>query len=383
MKQHCAVLLVANYSNDTGYAWSNIYRLFNSIARNFRDRNVATFISFEHISGEIKIFDDDIPFKSFEFTPYNITFRSLALLRRAVIKDNIKFVYFTDMPTWHWLYALLRIWGVKTIVVHCRVSVPDPDPVTPEKGVRRILKSIPNSIPLIRSDYVYAISEFVRHRVINKNCYPGDRVVKILNGIDLDRFLCAEPIENKDKIIIFCCARARIHKGIPTLIKAVGLLKHQHNFNNFILEYAGSGPDLGYFKSMSKELGLDDVIVFHGHLDTTHEHACCSDIIVVPSEWGEGFGSTVAEAMAAGKALVATCVGGIPEVVGSEECGVLIPPGNSEEMATTLARLMLDVGARKRLGLNAQDRAKQKFGEEQYHLRVVNRIMRDFGFESG
>ena len=334
MGRRSAVLLAANYSNDTGYAWSNIYRLFNSIAKSLREKNVETCISFEKIVGQVQIVDDDIPIHVFEFSAYKISLSSLILLRRSIKIYNIKYVYLTDMPTWHWLYAILRLWGVYKIIVHCRVSVENPYFVLPEKGIKKFLKSVPNRMPSIRADYVYAISEFVRHRLINKNCYPEERVIKILNGIDIEKYSCADRANNiNHEIVIFCCARATKHKGIITLIKAVETLSKKLEINNFVLQYAGSGPDLDCFKQMAHELNVTEKIIFLGRLDSTHEYACNSDIIVVPSEWGEGFGSTVAEGMAAGKALVATRVGGIPEVVGEDKYGILIPPGDSDALA--------------------------------------------------
>ena len=378
MVQRSAVLLVANYSNNTGYAWSNIYRLFNSIAKCLAEKNVFTCISFEKIVGRVQIIDKDIPIHVFEFSPYKISLSTLGVLIRSIKEYNIKYIYFTDMPTWHWLYAMLRILGVCKIIVHCRVSVENPYLATPEKGLRKHLKSVPNHIPLLRADYVYAISEFVRHRLINKDCYPEDRVIKILNGIDVDKYSCADKTNSKNEIIIFCCARATKHKGISTLIKATEILSKKYNINNFLVQYAGSGPDLDFFKAMVKKLGVTDKFIFLGKLESTHEHACNSDIIAVPSEWGEGFGSTVAEAMAAGKAVVTTRVGGIPEIVGGEECGILLPPGDSAALAGTIAVLIRDGEVRRKLGQNARARARQVFSETLSHGNVTARILQDF-----
>lgn len=379
MEQSCTVLLVANYSNITGYAWSNIYRLFNSIAIACHKNNIFTCISFAEIIGQVNIIDIDIPSESFEFSPYKISFRSLNILRRAIKKYNIKYVYFTDMKTWHWLYILLRIWGVRKIIVHCRVSVESPHRVTPEIGLKRFIKSMVNGISIFRADYVYAISEFVRDRLVNKNCYPKERVIKILNGIDIDKYMCKEEYTGHDNVSIFCCARATHHKGIPTLIKAANILKKKYKLDKFCIQYAGDGPNLDEFKALAKELNVTDKIYFLGMLNSTHEVACNSDIIVVPSEWGEGFGSTVAEGMAAGKAVVATNAGGIPEVIGNTECGVLVKPGDSDELAKALYVLIEDDDVRRRLGQKAKKRAREKFNEVEYHRVVTDRILHDIG----
>ena len=113
-------------------------------------------------------------------------------------------------------------------------------------------------------------------------------------------------------------------------------------------------------------------------LDSTHEVVCNSDIVVVPSEWGEGFGSTVAEGMAAGKAVVATRAGGIPEVIGNSDCGVLVAPGDSNELASALNELINNDDVRNSLGRKARQRVREYFSEEMYHQKVVKRLLRDF-----
>lgn len=378
MEKSSAVLLVANYSNNTGYAWRNIYKLYNSIAKAFQEKNIFTCLSFAEIIDQVNIIDKDIKTKSFRFSPYKISFSALIALRSSIKKYNIKYVYFTDMPTWHWLYILLRVWGVEKIVVHCRVSVENPHPVIPERGLKKHIKSMVNGISIFRADYMYAISEFVRDRLVNKNCYPKERVIKILNGIDVDKYLCEADSVVRDYVTIFCCARATKHKGIPTLIKAARILKQKYELDHFCIQYAGAGPDLDGFKTLAKELNVTDKVQFLGMLNSTHEVACNSDIIVVPSEWGEGFGSTVAEGMAAGKAVVATRAGGIPEVIGSSEFGVLVTPGDSDELADVLYELIENEDIRSNLGQRAKKRAREQFSEAVYHQLVTERLFRDF-----
>jgi len=378
MEQKSAVLLVANFSNDTGYAWRNIYRLFNSIARTFREKNMNVCISFAEIKEHVDIIDSDIQVKSLVFNPYEINLLSLVAFRRSIKRHNIKYVYFTDMRSWHWLYVLLKLWGVKKIIVHCRISVESPYPAMPETGLKKCIKLFLNSIPILRADYMYAISEFVGERLINKNCYPKQRVIKILNGIDVDKYMCAEATVVRDEVVIFCCARATKHKGIVILIEAARILKDKYKLENYCIQYAGSGPDLEGFKKLTVNLDINEKFVFLGQLDSTHEFACNSDIIVVPSVWGEGFGSTVAEGMAAGKAVVATTAGGIPEVVGGPEFGVLVTPGDSSVLADALNRLIKDGEIRRQLGKRAKERARKCFSEVRYHELVTKRMLLDF-----
>jgi glycosyltransferase involved in cell wall biosynthesis len=182
-----------------------------------------------------------------------------------------------------------------------------------------------------------------------------------------------------ENVLIFCGSRANKHKGIPTLIKAAKVLKYDYKINNFHIMYAGSGPDLDNFKQLANKLCVEDKFEFLGQLASTHDHACRSDIIVVPSEWGEGFGSTVVEGMAAGKVVVATRVGGIPEIVSRRDLGLLIEPGDDELLAKTLKTLINDPVSRNSYGINAKKWASKYFDESVYHSAVTERIMKDIG----
>ena len=377
MHDNGCVLLAANYSNNTGYAWKNIYKLYNSIARSLIENNYSVCLSFAELSLPIEFIDKDIPISVLVFNPLRITLRSLITLRKAILKQNIRYVYFTDMGTWHWLYILLRFWGVVKIIVHCRVSVSNPNPSIPERGIAKLFKSVLNRIPAIRADHLYVISDFVASRIVNKNCYPSSRVTKIYNGIDTKAYSCSDTKPKRNKVIIFCAARAAYYKGIATLIKATKILSKDYRLNNFHVQYAGDGPDLSRFKALSRQLNVSDTFEYLGHLKSTNKHVCDADIIVVPSEWGEGFASTVAEGMAAGKAVVATTAGGIPEVLGDSMHGQLIAPGDSKGLADTLYHLIRNEDLRIKLGNNAEKRAKKYFDENLYHQRVIDCLIKN------
>jgi glycosyltransferase involved in cell wall biosynthesis len=78
----------------------------------------------------------------------------------------------------------------------------------------------------------------------------------------------------------------------------------------------------------------------------------------------EGFGIAVVEAMAMGKAVVATTTGGLPEVVAQEETGLLVPPGNAEELAAAVEALLKDRARREQMGVSGKARARERFSLE-------------------
>lgn len=376
------VLITSNFSNTTGLAWNFFFRLFNVLARHLRDKNLSICLSFAAIEKPVRILDDDIPFHAFVFDPLNISVRGLLKLKSELRRHNIRYVYLTDYQSWHWLYALLRFWGVRRIVVHSHISVPDPNPPPTEKGVKKAIKTMIHATRILRADAVYACSHFVKDRLVRKGCCPTARVTVIPHGIDTDRFNCPQGNENRGAVRVVSIARATKYKGVHILLEATSLLRSKYGLENFTIDYGGDGDDLQEFKKMAKELRVADRFHFLGHLDDTRDTVCSADIIVVPSIWGDAFPLSVLEAMAAGKALIATRVGGIPEQVGDGPCAVLIPPSDGEILARELAQLILDENKRLALGQAARQRAERLFREEIFHEKVIAKLLTDFGLSS-
>jgi glycosyltransferase involved in cell wall biosynthesis len=372
-----SVLLMANYSNTTGYAWNNIYRLFNMMAARLDDRGIGICISFKEVDGTIDFIDKNIPFETLLFDPYSVNLRSLLGLMADVKAHNIKYVYMTDQRSFRFLYLMLRLSGVKKIIVHSRTSVPNPYPALAEKGLKKIVKTFIHCIPWISPDYIYAVSEFVRHRIIHKNCYPAGKTIKILNGINIDKFKCDDKNQPNNNITIFSCSRATKYKGIDILIKAASILRNELGIDRFRIEYAGDGPDIAEFKEMAERLNLQSNFIFLGQLRHTRDHVCKSDIVVVPSVWGDAYPSSVSEALAAGKPLITTKAGGIPEIVGEEKNAILVEPADEVALANALSELIKNSIKRAELSVNARERAEQALDENVYYETLLNRFFTD------
>ena len=114
-------------------------------------------------------------------------------------------------------------------------------------------------------------------------------------------------------------------------------------------------------------------------MDDTTEYLHESDIVVIPSVWGDAFPYAVLEALAAGKAVVGSRAGGIPEEIGDPSCGVLVPPGNELALADALEKLLKEPSLRHEMGVNAFRRASQRFREAPYFQAVVERVFDAFG----
>lgn len=365
------ILLVGNYSNDTGYAWNNIYRLFDRLAEHVLEKGVKAYASFPDIRKNYTPFRH-ISKNFLHFDPCSYSFPNLLGLAEFIRSKNIGLVYFTDQNTFKFLYLFLKLVGVKAILVHCRVSVPDPNSATASIGPKKQIKYLLNRLPLITADYTFCVSQFVYDRLDRKNQYPKKKLIKVINGIDTEKFSPLVSGENKEKrrLNIFISGRATPHKGIDILIRAIALVV-QKNIKSFIVDYAGDGPCYNEYVRLAAELGVSKYIQFHGQVSTTHTLLQQSDIVCVPSSWGDACPSAVSEALSCGKPLISTFAGGIPEMVGSPDNAVMIKPGDTEALAENIEMLLCNPELRVRYGTRARARAQEALSQERYYMEMT------------
>lgn len=367
------ILFVANFSNTTGYAWNNIYRLFDHLAGELKQHEVECFASFATIVKPVTLRNFDKHY--IEFDPHNSTADSMIKLLSFVREKRIEGVYFTDQPPLRVLYALLRCAGVKKVIIHSRTSVPDPKPAQPETGIKWLLKTISHRIPFINADRVYAVSDFVRDRIVLKACFPGERVIKVLNGIDTELFKPALPLKDRSPVKVFICGRATPHKGIDTLIRALGKLDKRIAIR---VDYYGDGPCIERYRALVKSLDLVHVFSFKGAVPSTQPFLHDYDIACVPSAWGDACPSSVSEALASGIPLVASRAGGIPELVGGHENAVLVEPKDSSGLARAIERLASSYELRREYSNNGRKRAEELLSLETYYRTMLSRFLIDF-----
>jgi glycosyltransferase involved in cell wall biosynthesis len=122
----------------------------------------------------------------------------------------------------------------------------------------------------------------------------------------------------------------------------------------------GEGAERDALGKLAQSLGLQERVVFAGRRPHTPSLHWLFDISVLSSR-GEGFPNSIVEAMAAGRPIVATRVGGVPDAVTDGVSGLLVAPGSPEELAGALARILEDGALGARLAAAARDSARQRF----------------------
>ena len=187
---------------------------------------------------------------------------------------------------------------------------------------------------------------------------PDKDVRVIYNGIDSEIFYAEgidrESIRQKtglkpdDRVILFV-GRLISGKGVYELIEVFEQISN--NFPDTVLALAGDGPEKMALGNLAKSKGLGGRILLPGpvsHEDLVYWYAACEVFVLLSRH--EGVPNVIAEAMSCGKPVMATSVGGIPELVEDTRSGFLVKPGNKEEAVETLEKLLADPAAGREMG---------------------------------
>jgi len=220
-------------------------------------------------------------------------------------------------------------------------------------------------------------------RLQEREKLPPSRIKVIQNGIDITPFAQAqaglvrrELAIEPNRAVITCVANFKEVKGHRILIDAIAALYAQNP--DFCLWLVGDGPLRPEIEHQIRELGLENAVMFLGQRSDVPHILVDTDIFALASLW-EGMPGVILEAMAARLPVVATSVGGIPEMVVHGQTGYLVPPRDSGALATSLARLLEDEESRLEMGeagyrrvrshfsLDAKVRELENVYEELYH----------------
>lgn len=159
---------------------------------------------------------------------------------------------------------------------------------------------------------------------------------------------------------IVCVGRLWPTKGQDTLIRAIALLKSR--ILDVSVEFVGDGPQREEYERLAQQLGVADRCIFMGKVSHNEVLArmAASTVCVVPSR-SEAFGLVNIESMAVGTPVVASRVGGIPEIVRDGQDGFLVPPNDPRALADRLGLILSDPTLRAQMSQNARQRFLECF----------------------
>ena len=189
----------------------------------------------------------------------------------------------------------------------------------------------------------------------------------IHSGIDVSRFTALPPRERSARPpVVGCMAVLEERKGQRFLLEAMALLKARGVRVHCIL--AGEGPERETLEKMTARLGLSRDVEFSGFVADPPAFLSEIDVFVLPS-LHEGLGVAALEAMAAGKPVVASSVGGLADLIADGITGLLIPPCNAQALSAAIARLVQDRRLAGALGRRASLHVREHFAVEQMAAR--------------
>jgi len=213
--------------------------------------------------------------------------------------------------------------------------------------------------------HIVTPSHSIERRLRSLGWLDGVGITVIPNGVRVEEYQTQEPaglrrrlgIGRDVPLIGFVGDLAR-QKGVDVLLRALPSLPGEWR-----LVLVGDGGERRNLQRLAGELGIERRTLFAGHRDDVPRVLSELDAVVLPSRF-EGMPNALLEAMAAGKAVVASDVDGIREVLSSESLGRRVPPEDPEALRAALAELLANEALRRRLGEAAQEHARRNFSAE-------------------
>ncbi|MCF8714887.1 glycosyltransferase [Joostella atrarenae] len=216
-------------------------------------------------------------------------------------------------------------------------------------------------------------SNVMKEQYLKLYNYPKEKIKVVPFGVDIDLFT-GKAKENSDKYTIGIAKNIETKYGIQYLIEGFKILNDK--YHDAELHIIGDGSLLNEMKNLSKSLGVDENVIFHGRVrnELLPKYMYSWDVCVIPSIMdSESFGVSAVEASACSLPVIASNVGGLPEVVQNDKSGIIIPAKNSQAIADELEYLYLNPDILKKMGLAGRKIVEDKYNwdnnvKEMYHI---------------
>lgn len=235
-----------------------------------------------------------------------------------------------------------------------------------------------NRLTLGIDDRIIAVSDAARRVEIERGGADPRRIVTIVNGVETGSSGESDPtVRNRIREelgipgsapVVGTIGRLHKEKGLDVFLEAASRILSALPDVRFVI--VGSGPDRTALESRAKELGVASKVAFVGERGDVKDLLRAMDLFALSSP-EEGMPNVVLEAMAAALPVVATAVGGTPEVVVDQATGLLVPPGNSERLAGAIATMLAEPERMREMGREGMNRVGEHFTIETMIARTV------------
>jgi glycosyltransferase involved in cell wall biosynthesis len=291
-----------------------------------------------------------------EFMPFSLS--ALRAIVRLIREQRI------DIVVWHFMHPLANpyVWALSLAcprlrhwtTEHISQSMPLPPPPGPASKLLR-------GLLMARYERMICVSGFVADYLA---CRGYRNLVTSYMFVSTERFRPDGVVRARVRaelglegsFVVLCAGHVIAEKGFDVAIEAVARLPA-----DTVLLVAGSGPALAGLEARAVRLALGKRVRFLGRQADVAPLMQAADVLACPSLWAEAAGLVNMEAQACGIPVVASRVGGIPEIIEDGRTGILHEPGDAEALAAALERLRADPELRARIGAAARSRACDHF----------------------
>lgn len=277
-----------------------------------------------------------------------------------------------DLIHSHLTYA--AIWGALVSRWHrvpliASLHVPPSSDNDIKGGIRqRLMVTLLNRL----SARVIVVSEALGRKWVKETRLSASKITVIHNGIDVERSFDHDTIRedldiNEDAFVIATVAVLRRGKGLEILIQAAKQVVEACGDCVFVV--VGEGPMSGEWKRLAEEIGVAEHMRWTGYRRDVPAILAAADLFVLPT-FADAFPTVLLEAFAAGLPVVASDVGGVPEIVDEGRTGMLVPAGDPNSLAATIETALKDQLWLQRAGEAARAKSERDFSVDAWFSRL-------------
>jgi glycosyltransferase involved in cell wall biosynthesis len=228
---------------------------------------------------------------------------------------------------------------------------------------------------------VICVSDYNRQCIAALDVLPAARFKRIYNAVDFGRVSQVSPEQRAafrlrygipaERVVIVQVSWIIAEKGVGDLLEAARLLIARNKNVHFVL--VGEGDEREGFMKLAEKLGVGENVTWTGLIRDPFAEGVyeAADIVCQASRWEEAFGQVISEAMACGKPVIGTRVGGIPEVIDDGISGFLVSRGDVHSLAERIEQLVVDKALRLKMGQAGYSISSSKFNLEENVRQLV------------
>jgi glycosyltransferase involved in cell wall biosynthesis len=357
-----------------------IERFLCELSRKLHLRGWRSVLCFTHEPPEPVRAALELPNVTIEVLPGfkgSFSFSDARQVRRILVKYRPEVVHFHYTGFVSLLPWAARLTGVPKVFFADRGG--HPEDYVPRRSLlyKRVLSRLLNR-PLTA---VFCVSDYNRQCFVARDLINKQKILRIYNGVDYEfaaqsvferSAACARYGVPPDRNIVLQICNMTYEKGVGDFLEAARIV-HSAMPGKVHFVLAGEGCAKPHYMNVAEEMGLGGAVTWTGLIENPLSDGIyyCADLTCLLSSCNESFGFVIAEAMACGKPVIATKVGGIPEVVSDGETGFLVDKGSPGQVVDRMLTLLRDENLRRKLGESGRERVRTLFGLSENVEQVV------------